>query len=84
MLAICATIARACRAPAKQSDNWAGWNHIAYNGVADSKKRERKERKRKEERERERGREGKRHGRGYVRSNATKKYTRFMQIQPFL
>lgn len=54
MLAICATIARACRAPAKQSDSWAGWDHIAYNGVADSKKRERKERKRKEERKGER------------------------------
>lgn len=46
-----------CRTPAQPSDSWAGWDHIAYNGVADSKKRERRDRKRKKGRERERKRD---------------------------
>lgn len=46
-----------CRTPAQPSDSWSGWDHIAYNGVADSKKRERRERKRKKGTERERKRD---------------------------
>jgi len=37
------------RTPAQPSDSWAGWDHIAHNGVVDSKKRE----KRKEGRDRD-------------------------------
>lgn len=31
-----AHVSRLCRAPAQLSDSWARWDHIAYNGVADS------------------------------------------------
>lgn len=68
-----------CRTPAQPSDSWAGWDHIAYNGVADSKKRERRERKRKKGK-RKGEEERQRRGRECIRTDAIEEHGRFERM----